>query len=75
VLTRARICRSKRRKKRGAPVRLGFLRGALESWRRIKKCGPVERLRDDLRRGACSGCRELLERDLRASEAFLGEGG
>lgn len=35
----------------------------------------LERLRDDLRRGACSGCRELLERVLSASEAFLGERG
>ncbi|KAH8644589.1 hypothetical protein IG631_02053 [Alternaria alternata] len=35
----------------------------------------LERLRDDLRRGACSGCRELLERDSSASEAFLGESG
>jgi hypothetical protein len=31
----------------------------------------LERLRDDLRRGACSGCKELLERDLGASEAFF----
>ena len=75
VLTRARICRSKRRKKRGAPVRLGFLRGGARVVETYQELRVLERLRDDLRRGACSGCRELLERDSSASEAFLGESG
>jgi hypothetical protein len=70
VLTRARICRSRCRKKRGAPVRLGSASGALESWRRIRKDGSLCTCVMTCGEAACSGCRVLLERDSGSSGLF-----
>jgi hypothetical protein len=67
---RARICRSRCRKKRGAPVRLGSVSGALESWRRIRKGGSLCTCVITCGEAACSGCRVLLERDSGSSELF-----